>query len=71
MNRYTIIPERPSEELDEAILLSNGLLENGVYDDLIAQGYKYAEIGPYEVVLVKGERLCEAFVKLGIELLSE
>lgn len=71
LNRYHIAPERPSEVLDEAILLSNGLLEDGVYDEMIENGYLYAEIGAFEVVLVKGERLQQAFERVGIELLSE
>ena len=71
LNRYTIIPERPDETVEEAILFSNALVEEGVYDELLENGYKYAYIGDYEILLVKGERLQNIFEMTDIDLLNE
>ena len=69
LNRYTIIPERPQSDVAEAILFSNGSIEDYYYDELFEQGYKCAEIGDYELLFVKGENLQEAFRDQGIDLM--
>lgn len=71
LNRYTIIPERPDETVKEAVLFSNALVEEGAYDELLEDGYKYAYIGDYEILLVKGERLQNIFEMADIDLLNE
>lgn len=71
LNRYQIIPERPSAEVEEAILFSNGGRYDWYYESLFDEGYKCAEIGDYELLFVKGEELQNVFEKAGIELLSE
>ena len=70
LNRYQIIPERPEKGIDEAVLFSNRGIEDGVYDQLLDEGYKYSYLGDYEIVLVKGEMLQDAFEEAGIQLLS-
>lgn len=71
LNRYCIIPERPESNLEEAILFSNADVAGGYYEELLKKGYKYSVIGDYEIVLVKGERLQEAFIQAGIQLLDK
>lgn len=71
LNRYTVIPERPSLDTDEAILFSNGGPQDWYYAELYEQGYKCAAIGDYELMFIKGEKLQSAFEQAGIELLSE
>lgn len=70
LNRYQIIPERPESGLDEVVLFSNGVIEDGIYDELLDDGYKYAYLGDYEIVLVKGESLQEIFEEAGISLMA-
>ena len=71
LNHYEVIPERPDEGLQEAILFSNAWVEEGVYDEMLSDGYKYAYVGDYEILLVKGGRLQNVFEESGIALLDK
>lgn len=68
LNRYTIIPEKPPEDLAEAVLLIN--YPPKLYQ-WVLEGYMFASLDNDEFVLVKGQKLQQQFINAGVELRLE
>lgn len=70
LNRYEIIPERPPEELAEAVAFSNNTYSEDHFADWTQRGYAYAQISEYVMLFVKGEELQTAFERAGVSLMG-
>lgn len=68
LNRYKIIPEAPSDDLENAIFFTNDTYTEDNYAKYTAKGYKFYKVGIYELLLVKGESLQQQLIDAGIPL---
>lgn len=68
LNRYTIIPEKPADDVDEAVLFIN--YPPKLYQ-WVLEGYMFIDLDNDEFLLVKGEGLQEQFMDAGVELRTE
>ena len=68
LNRYTIIPDKPADDIDEAVLFIN--YPPKLYQ-WVSEGYMFAQLDKDEYLLVKGENLQKQFISSGVELRTE